>query len=150
MCSSDLAGWTFVVWGLLNGLFLVVEILLPSRREEKSHPIVDAGRIVWTLSLFCLALAVFRADSLADAGVLLQRIASWADQVEGGTRIRERGVWMLIVALVLHYLPLSWYRAAQQWLLQRSPFAQGAMAACSLGFLGVVMTAGQPFIYFQF
>jgi D-alanyl-lipoteichoic acid acyltransferase DltB (MBOAT superfamily) len=146
------AAWNFVIWGLLNGVFLVVEILLDRRRDPAAaaSPWRDSLRVFWTFSLFCAALAFFRAATVEEGWILLQRIALWAGDVDGVVRIRERGLWVLLLAFLLHYFPLRWYRASQRWLMDRSPITQGALAACSLGFFGVTMTAGQPFIYFQF
>jgi D-alanyl-lipoteichoic acid acyltransferase DltB (MBOAT superfamily) len=144
------AAWTFVVWGILNGLFLVAEIVLSRGPKASSSPVVDVMRTAWTFCLFSLTMAIFRADSLHDSIVLLRRIATWAADEAGAVRIRERGLWILLLALVLHYFPRRWYWTSQRWVLERSPFAQGALAACSLGFFAVATTAGQPFIYFQF
>lgn len=63
------ANWTFVVWSLLHGVAMVTEKLFP-----KLH-----FRNVWvrrlTTNIFMLVtLAVFRSDSLGQAGLLLQKM----------------------------------------------------------------------------
>ena len=69
------ANWTYIVWGALNGLYLVGEIVagrylgpyLP-RVPEGSFWFwpVRALRVAWTFSLICFAWIFFRANSLAD------------------------------------------------------------------------------------
>ncbi|MCM1538980.1 MAG: MBOAT family protein [bacterium] len=58
------ANWTFVVWGLLYGLAMVVNILHPvPERDGKRH--VPAH--IATFMFHYLSLIVFRSDTLADA-----------------------------------------------------------------------------------
>jgi alginate O-acetyltransferase complex protein AlgI len=67
------ANWTFVVWGGLHGLFLLVNHAWRSLRGE--HKATDVGRWagrILTLLLVILAWVFFRADSFAAA----QRIFS--------------------------------------------------------------------------
>ena len=75
--------------------------------------------------------------------------AAWAP-AGGEVYPHERGVWVLLAAAILHYLPVDWFAAVRRWIEERSPVAQGAMTAASLGPLGVVVSAQHPFIYFQF
>jgi D-alanyl-lipoteichoic acid acyltransferase DltB (MBOAT superfamily) len=74
------AGWTFVVWGTLNGVYFVVEGLIRQYRDRKS----STGnqwrssltlKILGTASVFVLtvfAMLFFRAPSMEDAMYLLQ------------------------------------------------------------------------------
>lgn len=58
------ANWTFVVWGLLYGLAMAVNILHPvSEKDGKKHVF---GHIV-TFLFHYLAFIVFRSDTLGDA-----------------------------------------------------------------------------------
>lgn len=58
------ANWTFVVWGLLYGVAMAVNILHPvSEKDGKRHVF---GHIV-TFLFHYLAFIVFRSDTLADA-----------------------------------------------------------------------------------
>ena len=55
------ADWKFVVWGALNGLYLIAETLLNARRRK--GPV----HIAVTFALICLAWVFFRANSIDDA-----------------------------------------------------------------------------------
>lgn len=69
------ANWTYVVWGILNGIYLICGALTESARNsffralglaEKGIP-RRAIRIVTTFVLVCVAWVIFRAKNLSDA-----------------------------------------------------------------------------------
>ena len=81
------AAWTFVIWGALHGLYIVVEnALLPSVREvafvkalpKWLHSLLANGI---TLMLVVVAWLFFRANSVADAGVLIGNLFANIDGV---------------------------------------------------------------------
>ena len=69
------AALTFVVWGLLNGLYQVISILLRPVKERllkllhigEKNRALHVFRILFTFFLTCLAWVLFRANSLTDA-----------------------------------------------------------------------------------
>ncbi|RMH22291.1 MAG: MBOAT family protein [Acidobacteria bacterium] len=82
------ANWTFVVWGLLHGLYFLPLAIAGGRRRYPA--VVAAGRwlprprealqMASTFALVTLAFIVFRSASLADAVAYVHRLltASWA------------------------------------------------------------------------
>ena len=69
------ASWTFVVWGLFHGLFLVIERLglgrlLASRRSVVQH--------VYTLLTVLTGWVIFRSESLSQAVDMLAAMAGFA------------------------------------------------------------------------
>jgi alginate O-acetyltransferase complex protein AlgI len=142
------AAWTFVLWGAYHGALLVVQHVWP--RQTNSHRWPQVVRILITFHLVCLGWLFFRAEHFADIGLILERIFTWAPCTETGFFLRERGVWMLLLAAVLHYLPRERLATAGQWLLDLSPLTQGALAAVVLALFGILETQSHPFIYFQF
>ena len=77
------AGWTFVVWGALNGLYRWIELVtarlwgrlggwLPG---AKNSPLLGAVRIVLTFHLITFAWIFFRAPSIAAAWTVITRVA---------------------------------------------------------------------------
>ncbi len=157
------AAWTFVLWGLFHGLLLVFEHRRSQRNAAEgavqttwpppgpSLPglLAPVLRIILTFHLVCLGWVLFRAQSLRDVGVILARLFTWAP-AEGFVFPQERGVWVLLLAFALHYAPRERLSRAGEWLLERSPIVQGAMAACALGAAGLFVSSSHPFIYFQF
>jgi alginate O-acetyltransferase complex protein AlgI len=72
------AAWTFVVWGLLNGVLVLTwrRRQIPAGQDPDRLRIREAPRIALTFLLFCLGAVFFRADSLSDAVSVLGRIAT--------------------------------------------------------------------------
>lgn len=73
------AGWTFVIWGVLHGVYMGVELVLPPRLRlppKKRWEIVT--RTVITFALVSLAWIFFRAASVADAWHVLTHLPSVA------------------------------------------------------------------------
>jgi alginate O-acetyltransferase complex protein AlgI len=65
------ANMTFVVWGLYNGLFLILESnhILPVRQAK--HPLTKLLVRVYTLAVVTIGFVIFRADSLTQASAYL-------------------------------------------------------------------------------
>lgn len=146
------AAWTFVVWGAFHGLLLVVYHAWASRFAPKGG--ADSGRGVWLrrillFHLVCLGWLFFRAESLGQAGALLQQIFTafeWNGQAVN-----------MLAALIVLCLPL--------WLVQELQVRTGRLdapmelslvpraallAVMILMFLALGHTGGGAFIYFQF
>ena len=66
------ASWTFVVWGLIHGFFLLLEEYLPIRKLPR-----PVG-IVYTLLVVTVAFVLFRADSFTQGGYIIsQMFVGW-------------------------------------------------------------------------
>lgn len=115
------ANWTFVVWGMLHGLYQVIgEATLPLRRRIREFFSVDTekfgyklGQIIVTFVLVDIAWLFFRADSMGDAVQMIGRLfMPWQPSAEL-KNIAGSG-WEIIVLCaalatllcvdVLHYL----------------------------------------------
>jgi D-alanyl-lipoteichoic acid acyltransferase DltB (MBOAT superfamily) len=74
------AAWTFVLWGGLHGLYLVVNHLWRALRGERRRRESAAGRVAAGLLTFiCVAVAwvPFRANGPAATGTILAALAGW-------------------------------------------------------------------------
>ena len=74
------ANWTYVIWGGLNGFYLVVEQLLGRGRERvEAVGVRGAARalaaVAVTFTLTCIAWVFFRATSVGDAVHILRHAA---------------------------------------------------------------------------
>lgn len=56
------ANWTFIVWGLWHGIFLIVEDFLKNRLKIPNV----VGRI-YTIIIVCIGFVIFRADNIMQA-----------------------------------------------------------------------------------
>ena len=155
------AAWTFVVWGALHGLFLVINHLW--RRDVGPSPSGRLQRLaggVLTFTAVTVAWVVFRAESLEVAGALYRGMAGlngWASSPFHGFelpyKVSEFYRTFLLCGVVAFCLPNSGQLA--RWLPpQRSGRTWAVASALVIGLLfgaGVSrLGSHSPFLYFQF
>ena len=79
------ANWTFIIWGALNGFYLVFAIITTKFRTRFNSIIglsnlpnlQKALQIIITFFLSCFAWIFFRSNSLSDALTIIKKIASF-------------------------------------------------------------------------
>ncbi len=64
------ANWTFVVWGALNGLYLIAEVLVFKKRRK------GVFNVLLTFILINFAWVFFRANSIEDAFFIIKKICT--------------------------------------------------------------------------
>ena len=69
------AAWTFVFWGLLHGLFLVIEKYFSSLNLGVNNVFIRQLRPILVYLAVCLAWVFFRADSFSQATMILKGMA---------------------------------------------------------------------------
>ena len=156
------AAWNFVVWGLLNGLYVSVG---HASREWRDRFWTSAGltpegtpRIVlrWatTFLLTCFAWVFFRAASLADAAEILSRLGTgWAELRFTTETCGPRQLAVGLAAVIFLETAQRVHRHTSLTLiLGRLPLLPRWSAyAGFLVFVGLAgVHGGSRFIYFQF
>ena len=68
------AAWTFVFWGVINGVFQVIERMAGVARKQSTHLIVRVLQIMFTFLITTLAWMFFRLPSIEAAFYALQKI----------------------------------------------------------------------------
>jgi len=135
------AAWTFVIWGLLHALGVMI-----TRELERSMFYCErVPRLIKQIAVFifvCFTWIFFRATSLGDAFLISSRIfnAAWTDPQ--------------IPALILALVFLVWL---YQFLLE-SPFRPGlktsfvrvSLVTAMVVYLCICSSGAGSFIYFQF
>jgi len=144
------ASWTFVIWGGLHGLFLMLERL--QGKNSLYHRLPQALQVACTFLLLLITWVFFRAETLADATRYLGNMAGVGQQAPGALLVGGiiyqpfYVVMMSIAAAVDWGGPQTW-----DWTRTLSP---AKLALCLLLFvLSVVLLTAQaynPFIYFIF
>jgi alginate O-acetyltransferase complex protein AlgI len=104
------AGWTFVIWGGLHGIYLVINhawrrLKKPAKQDKKNHLLTVFYRLLTFLAV-CVAWVFFRADSTDTAFTLLQSMF-----LVNGFEYQETSYFkgagdLIIVILTLLYI---WY-----------------------------------------
>lgn len=160
------ADWTYIVWGGLNGVYLVIATFTSTIRERIHETVRSWGRnfrkllgatqVMITFCLAAFAFLFFRANSLADAWYIATHLFSgwsWGTEALRGLGLSTPQLVQLVVATTLlftgEYL-LAQPRVRGQFV--RAPLWVRATAynAVLLMILFFGYFGEQPFIYFQF
>lgn len=156
------ADWTYVVWGLLNGLYLISgEMTKDVRRAmfalirlSEAHWLRRIIMLVSTFSLTCIAWVFFRATSLSDAFHILGRFwYSWDLNALSTEHFLLR--YLPVTVLAIAVLEIGQW-AAKRGLPDRLlgllpiPFRLFVYASMVIGVAMFGVYQHQPFIYFQF
>ena len=67
------AQWTFIIWGSLHGLYLILETLIKIKR----NPIINCLLTLKTFILVCFGWIFFRANTLDEAFLIILKIFSF-------------------------------------------------------------------------
>ena len=148
------ANWTFVFWGLLHGVFLVVHRAFHD--FSKTRPRLDRslqsipGVVLCTLLTFtCVAVGwvFFRASTFGTAFTLLHRVAVWHSGL--GTPIPMLNLKCTLVFLAVCHAVGYWVPWRKLWRMP-APIQGFAYAAALVLAQVLAPDAGKVFIYFQF
>ena len=139
------AAWTFVIWGLLHGLFLAAHAIL--RKAGLTPPWVWFNRTV-TFLLVCALFVIFRSLSVSVAGDILGAMFG-LNGLDSSAQLSALlpgtfAVALLALILFVNISPNTWQIRLRPRLWQGMLVGVGAAVA--------IMTISQPhpFIYFQF
>jgi D-alanyl-lipoteichoic acid acyltransferase DltB (MBOAT superfamily) len=164
------AKWTFVVWGVLHGIYLIFSLITKSFRERaaiacglKRVPLLHAAlRTLVVFALVCFAWIFFRANSLTDAMYIVSHLtvgwenllhAGWLREARIDLGVSDRYLALAVGLIVLlnaaeyfhehHHFGDQLGRRA--WPVRWAVYASLVLAIINLG-----APKAEPFIYFQF
>jgi alginate O-acetyltransferase complex protein AlgI len=153
------ANWTFIIWGALNGFYLVFAIISEKWRKklgkliylDKLPRLNNLLQILITFALVCFAWIFFRANSTADAFLIVKNIFSF----NGSLYIGEIQQFFYCIAAIIFLLLLEISQnyflfsdlpvKTNHWFKEHIAYAILVILILILG----VFDGGQ-FIYFQF
>lgn len=160
------ANWTFLLWGVIHGAFLVFSLTtlelrkkcfawLPWKKDSLLHSLIS---VFFIFHLVTLAWIFFRAASVQDAWLMLQKIFSGFD---GNWWIVPSQVWRVDLGISLFLILGLWLihlcfakKSVYEWLDASAPPLRWVV----YGIFGVIAIttfitnapAPQMFIYFPF
>jgi alginate O-acetyltransferase complex protein AlgI len=172
------AGFTFVIWGAMHGLFLTIN----HRWSEQTKKLPALARVTkaWWYPLAALSLTqiavvfawiFFRADNFYDAVRVIQSMAGFADQHRVGGRLVDAygGTVIVLGYIACLFLPnvnamfarwnvgLETYKNERPWSILNLTWRPSVVWAVTTSFALVVavvinLVAGDSsqFLYFQF
>lgn len=159
------ASWTFVIWGLYHGIFLVLE---RTRFGDWLEALPRPLRHLYTLVVVMVGWVLFRADTFAHAMTFLGNLVGITAAVDPAQKLarywtHELG-WCMLFGVVFAMPAWDWLRtrarAVQEWVpgaLQPATQAVGLgvqlfLVVAVLLFSAAWLAGGtyNPFIYFRF
>jgi len=150
------AAWTFVIFGLLQGVMLVVHRYFRQFCRGKTRlqnglesALGTSLRVILTFVCVCSTMVFFRAGSVSDAFLMLQRMFIPSEGF--GVPVNERGFWMaLVIVFAAHHL--GQHRQYFIQLFDRVPTPIRGLAFAGIFTLALILSPeiDQAFIYFQF
>jgi alginate O-acetyltransferase complex protein AlgI len=143
------ASLSFIIWGLLHGVALVVERML-GVTGPGGHRLVPAA-ISWlvTFHFVCLTWVFFRAPSLEGALTYLSTLVS-GDAV-WSTTVTPLVALMLIFGALTQIIPNDWFERLEVRYDRASIAVKVALPFVVIFLVAVAAPGGvPPFIYFQF
>lgn len=169
-CISGLwhgASWNFVIWGALNGFYQMFGALFaPVRKKFAGDPNLFSnrlGKMLITFALVCFSWIFFRANTLADAIVIIKgmlHLNPWA--FTNGTLLRcglDWANWCILLSALLVLLGVSTAKynhiEIRRWFFHQGLWFQyliiliAVFTVLAFGIYGSNYDASQ-FIYFQF
>jgi len=163
------ASWTYVIWGALNGFYLIFSLWTHHLRQRVVEVLQihqwpalhKCLRVGLTFALVCIAWVFFRASSLADAGYILTH--AFQGLHEGGKptglyRLLHMGldrynlaVAILSIAFMESVHLLQRHRRIRHMLAEKPLWLRWSVYyALIFGILFFGVFERQQFIYFQF
>ena len=153
------ANWTFLVWGFLHALYFLPSILRGKNRknintiaENRALPsLKEAGQMIFTFALVCIAWIFFRAESVGDAFDYLTRMVT---DLSFNPRPFRKNIFLLLGIGILLLVEWMQRRKAHGFDFDEMKLPQVARTTIylvtALAILLFSVTGGNGFIYFQF
>jgi alginate O-acetyltransferase complex protein AlgI len=146
------ANWTFILWGIIHGVFNVLEDTILPIRKLKIKVIAN----LYTLLVAVTAFVFFRADSIGKGLWFVKSMFTnfWIDAKTSSMFLEYMNLYnivTLIVAIIFAY-PVSqkFNELIKKKDINRKVYAYMAMVMLFLCMLRLSSGAYNPFIYFRF
>ena len=156
------ANWTFVVWGALNGLYVMLEVITKRARSRVYHHlgvpennfILAAVQICVTFGLTLIAWTFFRAATVGDAWYILSNMGrglSLQSVSDGGFRRED---YLIVPWALLILEGVEWgqrrFDLVEKLASLSMPWRWAAYQAAAWLILAFGVFNKNTFIYFQF
>ena len=154
------ASWNFALWGLLNGLFLIVQVFIDRKKTSKKPKTYFIKRLLQSAVVMLLwggSLIFFRAQTFDDAIYVFQNISltGWDNLYELGLTVSEfKFVFYCLVGIyILDYIQekqdLYKFLADRNIVIRFAVYITAILMIIYLGAYGEDVSDNQ-FLYFQF
>lgn len=151
------ANWTYIIWGALNGIYLVAAIILAKPKAAFNNwigitrfpKIYLVVQIVTTFILVCFTWIFFRANSVGDAFKIIGKISHF----EGSLYDKENMFYGLVtigILFISEFIPEYFPQYKLAFRSENAAIRIGSYALVIILILSIGVFDGGQFIYFQF
>lgn len=161
------ANWTFIVWGLWHGFFIVAEDAVKKLFRIEKHgkggrnPVMAVLKHLYTLLVVLIGFVIFRADNMEQAASMIRAMFSGISaSAQTGLLLAQCLTPLTMFALLFGLvgstpvLPMVCCKAEQQtgsvYVCLRVLSYVGALILLLVDILHLSAASYVPFIYFQF
>jgi len=144
------ASWSFILWGLFHGFFIIFERIVPIKR------LLPLAGLRW---IYCMLVVMvgwvfFRVENIADAFLYLKKMFIWTSGIDFWEYLTNEFICVGILAVLAAGLAQTIYahlpfKKAKGLLIK----ATSPVFCCVLLYLSILLLANNtynPFIYFRF
>lgn len=151
------ANWTYVIWGALNGMYLIFAIIRKKYIDVHINPLLPSNSVVVkffnllvTFVLICFSWIFFRAETVQDAFLIVKKIV----QLQGPLFIDNTTLFYGFIGLVFlmgREIKHEYFKDSMPLLEHRSPVVRYSTYLLLIGLILLIgVFDGSQFIYFQF
>lgn len=150
------AGWTFIVWGAIHGMALIIELLIHRFTRLSKY---SMGGYIITIAVVLFAWIFFRASSLENASDIIKQLFSFktdAALYPVGNMIKEAipyskaSIIYVMITIAFMFL-IEKYTDPKMFVLNKSWVKD--IIFCAIVLIAILLTGvfnKTSFIYFQF
>jgi len=147
------AAWTFIAWGFLHGAALGInrffqEIGKKGGATPRFQLWKRALSVLLTFHFVCAGWIFFRAETFEKASLIFARLSTLTLH---HPNLPSAVVAVLVLGLVTHFIPDSWFSKLQKNFISAPWPLQGlALIVVAIVLRKMASTDAVPFVYFQF
>ena len=144
------AAWTFVIWGALHGIYLVVERLLKNTIQIKINAWNGILLALLTYTLVNFTWVFFRAREFSTAKNMISSMLFMNGDGEKilGTFDIIKVFTIITILFICHWIMRN--TSMKEVSLKTSPWVLGVVWAIMFLLIAIAQGSGEQFIYFQF
>ena len=145
------ASWTYILWGIIYGLLIIVENITPKIGYEGY--VKKIGKHIYTMVAVCLLWVLFRSNTIVQANMYLKNMFGMGNQslVDDGFVFLLQNYLVIIIIAIILSLPI--YPMIKQYHdnnYTQVLVAAALMAGVWISVSYIYMGSYNPFLYFMF
>lgn len=148
------ANWTYILWGVIYGVCLIIERFIPNDRSDKQSKIKTIWGHIYTMMIVTLLWVLFRAEGINQAVDYVKNMFGIGAKslIDHAFVYQFLNSWLLITVSIVFSLPVgNWL---ENKIGDKKVYQVGKMiglAVCTIAAMSFIyMGSYNPFLYFMF